>query len=229
MMYCKQARCNQHVSCRSCMADPRCGQCMDSGLCMEGGIRGPSQGSCNDWSYAHQQGAFNFLSLNVYTRDSTNMTNRAAEIGRVIRQANADFVALQEVEDWFLAALNEQSWSANYHFSDFGSGHAPGGLIVLSKVPIDYVAYVEKTQPGQVEVDQRGRLLVVKPRIGRANFAVANTHLDWRSGDSRADSLEFVFSNLNSTSDVVLMGDFNFDDRSMPETGRIPVSYDDVW
>ncbi len=40
-----------------------------------------------------------------------------------------------------MAALNEQSWSANYHFSDFGSGHAPGGLVVLSKVPIDYVGF----------------------------------------------------------------------------------------
>lgn len=159
----------------------------------------------------------------------TNCTARGQIIFQMLEHANADFVMLQEVEDWFLELLSRQKWAANYHMSDFGSGHAPGGLLILSKVPLASVAYYEKTSPGQVEVDQRGRLLVVHPKMGNNKFAVATTTLDWRSGDNRADSMEFIFSVLNTTRDVVLAGDFNFDQNAQPETSQLPWNFEDVW
>jgi endonuclease/exonuclease/phosphatase family metal-dependent hydrolase len=226
IMYCREHSCEQHTFCRSCMADPKCGLCASTGKCTRGGVTGPAKGTCNNWSYAT---GLRFLSFNIYGRDTSNCTARASIIFKMLERANADFVALQEVEDWFLELLAREKWAANYHMSDFGSGHAPGGLLILSKVPLMNVAYYEKTEPGQVEVDQRGRMLVVHPKMGQGNLAIATSTLDWRSAENRAESLTYLFSVLNVTSDVVMMGDFNFDTNAQPETAAIPYDYEDVW
>jgi endonuclease/exonuclease/phosphatase family metal-dependent hydrolase len=199
---------------------------MSTNKCALGNAAGPSSGECRDWCYAVP---LKVLSMNVYGRDLTNVTSRATRLMQIIRAENADFVLLQEVEDWFLQALQQQPFARSYHASDFGSGHAPGGLLILSKVPLSSVAYYEKTMPGQVEVDQRGRVLVVTPRIGRGNLAVATTTLDWRSGENRASSLDYIFSVLAPAQNVVLGGDFNFDFGAQPETSRLPSRYLDVW
>lgn len=225
-LFCKKDACSAHTDCHSCMADPRCGFCRSSGKCMTGTLTGPKAARCTNWNYASKM---KFLSLNIYGRDLSNTTARGPAILKFIQQANADFVALQEVEDWFLEQLSQQKWASAYHASDFGSGHAPGGLLTLSKYKLASVSYYEKTQPGQVEVDQRGRLLVVKPALGDETFAVANTALDWRSADNRADSLDFVFAQLNTTQDSVLMGDFNFDEGAEPESTHIAPNFADVW
>jgi hypothetical protein len=52
----------------------------------------------------------------------------------------------------FIELLVKEKWALNYHMSDFGSGHAPGGLLVLSKIPLESVSYYERTEPGQVSV-----------------------------------------------------------------------------
>jgi len=225
-LYCKAATCDQHRTCHQCMSDPECGRCAATGQCAKGTITGPDVGSCPSWNFA---APVRFFSLNVYGKDLANLTDRASAIFAMIEEANADFIALQEVEDWFLELMAQQRWARSYHASDFGSGHAPGGLLILSKMPLASVAYYEKTQPGQVEVDQRGRMLVVKPNIGSLNLQVATTTLDWRTSASRVDSLDYIFSILNTTSDVVLMGDFNFDYSAQPESSHIPAKFKDVW
>jgi len=183
-------------------------------------------GTCSSWNFA---GPLRFFSLNIYGKDLANVTDRAYAIFAMIEEANADFIALQEVEDWFLEILAQQKWTKSYHASDFGSGHAPGGLLILSKIPLASVAYYEKTMPGQVEVDQRARMLVVKPNLGGKNLNIATTTLDWRSSENRAESLDYLFSVLNATSDVVLMGDFNFDFGAQPESTHVPAKFKDAW
>jgi len=225
-LYCKAATCEQHKTCHQCMSDPECGMCSVTGQCAKGTLTGPDTGQCSTWNFA---GPMRLFSLNIYGKDIANLTERAGAIFAMIEEANADFILLQEVEDWFLEVMSQQQWARSYHASDFGSGHAPGGLLILSKIPLASVAYYEKTQPGQVEVDQRGRLLVVKPNLGNRNFALATTTLDWRTSESRADSIEYVISVLNATSDVVLTGDFNFDVGAQPESSRIPSTYKDMW
>jgi len=221
-LFCKSNMCEEHKSCRQCLSDPDCGRCSTNGQCGRGDIRGPAAGTCPAWNYA---APFRFFNLNIYGRDTNNVTDRATNIFAMIEEANADFVMLQEVEDWFLELMAKQKWAKRYHASDFGSGHAPGGLLILSKYPLASVSYYEKTQPGQVEVDQRGHLLVVQPRLGQLSLTVATTELDWRSSDNRADSLEYVFSVLGPRTDVVLGGDFNFDFGAQPESGKIPTTY----
>jgi len=225
-LYCKSQSCEQHKSCYECMSDPECGRCAATNQCMKGSLTGPEAGSCSSWLFSAPMRIF---SLNVYGKDLTNVTQRANSIFAMVEEANADFVCFQEVEDWFLEAMSQQPWARSYHASDFGSGHAPGGLLCLSKVPLAHVAYYEKTQPGQVEVDQRGRLLLVKPKLAEQNLVIATTTLDWRSPDNRGDSLDYVFSVLNTTNNVVLMGDLNFDFGSQPETSHIPAKFNDVW
>ncbi len=77
----------------------------------------------------------------------------------------------------------------------------------------------------QVDVDQRARFLAVKPKMGSRNMVIATTTLDWRSSSNRASSMEFIFSVLNTTSDVVFAGDLNFDVRAQPESSRLPSIY----
>lgn len=223
--FCKLQACAKHTHCQSCLADPRCGLCADTGACTEGELLGPAVGKCNAWSYASD---LRFLSLNIYGRDLRNITGRASVIFALIQKADADFIALQEVEDWFIGLLAKQPWAMNYHVSDFGSGHAPGGLMFLSKLPFDSVSYYEKTQPGQVEVDQRSRVLVSVPKVGSRRLALATTTLDWRDAGARVASLDHIFAVLNESSNVVLLGDFNFD-ANAPEAAHIPSAYRDLW
>lgn len=200
--------------------------CVSTGNCLKGTLTGPAQGSCPEWNYAID---LRFMSYNIYGRDLRNCSARAKWIFKMIREGNADFVALQEVEDWFLEELAKERWALDYHISDFGSGHAPGGLLFMSKIPLESVSYYEKTDPGQIEVDQRARMLVVKPKMGSRNLALATTTLDWRKSENRAASLDMIFSVLNKTNDVVLTGDFNFDADSQPETAHLNPAYSDVW
>lgn len=225
--FCKENSCAQHVACRSCMADPRCGRCEDSNTCMSGSANGPSTGTCSRWSYAS---SLRIFSYNVYGRDLRNCSGRAWWLFKMIQQTDADFVLLQEVEDWFLEALAQERWAVSYFSSDFGSGHAPGGLLILSKYPLEKVSYYEKTEPGQVEVDQRARALVVRPKIGSRTLSLVTTALDWRSSSARADSLKFITSVVQDQQDVVLAGDFNFDDDNADlELSALPIEYSDVW
>lgn len=225
--FCKENSCAQHVACRSCMADPRCGRCEDGNTCMAGSANGPSAGTCSRWSYASSLRTFSY---NVYGRDLRNCSGRAWWLFKMIQQTDADFVLLQEVEDWFLEALAQERWAVSYFSSDFGSGHAPGGLLILSKYPLEKVSYYEKTEPGQVEVDQRARALVVRPKIGSRTLSLVTTALDWRSSSARADSLKFITSVVQDQQDIVLAGDFNFDDDNADlELSALPIEYTDVW
>jgi len=47
--------CVQHTVCGTCMADPNCGWCTDSGVCVPGSSQGPDQGQCRDWRYSYTQ------------------------------------------------------------------------------------------------------------------------------------------------------------------------------
>ncbi len=61
--------------------------------------------------------------------------------------------------------------------------------------------------------------------MGSRSLVIASTTLDWRSGNNRAASLDYIFSVLNTSSDVVLSGDFNFDVHSEPESAHLVPNY----
>jgi endonuclease/exonuclease/phosphatase family metal-dependent hydrolase len=264
--------CDKLTSCASCGAVEGCAWCGSSlgfggvekgaGMCRRMDVNarlrahpkmdGLTSGECEAKHWQTKVGTrISTLSFNVFASDLKNARRRARTIFRLIKRTDPSFIAFQEVEDWFLQALKLEPWTTKYYQSDFGSGHAPGGLYILSKFPLSKVAYNEQTAPGQVQYDQRARVLTVNAVINqtppppppkkvgaqatvtpsRGSFVVtfATTNLDWRSADSRTDGLDFVFATLSPFNDVILAGDVNFDHGAQPETSHIPENWLDVW
>jgi len=192
------------------------------------------------------------LSYNVFASDINHARGRAKQIFALIQHTDPSIIAFQEVETWFLQALKLEAWIRNYFQSDFGNARAPGGLYILSKFPLTKIGYFEGLAPGQVQYDQRARVLVVEaaipstvgnsaPKTGKGAAAaavasgeattltLATTVLDWRSAKNRVDGIDFVSSVLAPHENVILLGDFNFDQAAEPESSHIPRSYLDVW
>jgi len=263
--------CDKLTTCGACSAVDGCAWCGSSlgfggmdkgaGMCRRMDVNarlrghpsmdGLTSGECEAKSWQTKVASrMSALSFNVFGSDLHHARRRARVIFRLIRRTRPTFIAFQEVEDWFLQALKLEAWTQEYYQSDFGSGHAPGGLFILSKYPLSKVAYSEQTAPGQVQYDQRARVLAVNavigqspppppPKAGAATtitpsagsfvVTVASTALDWRAVDSRTDGLDFVMAALSPFNDVILMGDFNFDHGAQPETAHIPENWLDVW
>jgi len=266
--------CDQLASCGACRAVDGCAWCSSSlgfggvekgtGMCRRMDVNarlrvhpkmdGLTSGECsaNAWQ-TKVNSRMSVLSFNVFASDLKNARRRARAIFSLIKRTDPTFITFQEVEDWFLQALKLEAWTVSYYQSDFGSGHAPGGLYVLSKYPLSRVAYNEQTAPGQVQFDQRARVLtvnavvnqsppppppkqngagpnsVVVPSSGAFVITIATTNLDWRSPDARTDGLDFILATLSPFNDVILTGDFNFDHGALPETAHIPENWLDVW
>jgi endonuclease/exonuclease/phosphatase family metal-dependent hydrolase len=264
--------CDKLTTCSACGAVDGCAWCGSSlgfggidkgaGMCRRMDVNarlrghpsmdGLTSGECEAKSWQTKVSSrISALSFNVFAADLHHARRRARQVFRTIKRAGyPTFIAFQEVEDWFLQALKLESWTQTYYQSDFGSGHAPGGLYILSKFPLSKVAYSEQTAPGQVQYDQRARVLIVNavinqtpppppPKAGAASkvtpsagsfvVTVASTALDWRAVDSRTDGIDFVMASLSPFNDVILMGDFNFDHGAQPETAHIPENWLDVW
>jgi len=235
-------KCASYSDCSSCGADGGCAWCSSTRTCLRLDVNanfrksssasdGLTSGQCpaDSWNTAVSS-RLTLLSLNVFASDHANSTKRFAATVQLFKKTGADVIALQEVEKWFVHALQAHSWvKANYHFSDFGPGQAPGGLYILSRYPISSLSYYEEIQPGQVSVTERGRVLVATLGVRQHALTVATTNLDWRAAETRAKNLDYVFHILKQYSHVFLLGDFNFDDGSKPETEHIPKNYLDVW
>ena len=237
------AHCASYSSCDKCGSDGRCAWCSSGpGRCLPLDVNanlrpgspsgdGLTSGQCtsDDWQTSVAT-RLTLLSLNVFASERGNSTRRFAAIVQLIKKSAADVIALQEVEKWFVHALQAHSWiKNNYHLTEYGPGQAPGGLFILSRYPIASINYYENIQPGQVEVNARGRVLVAKLGVKQQAVYVATTALDYRSSENRAASLEFIFRTLKPYRHAFLLGDFNFDEGSKIETAAIPQSYLDLW
>ena len=237
------SHCAAYSSCDTCGADGRCGWCAGSvnkclALDVNANLRsgsssgdGLTSGQCTSDAWQTSVASrLTLLSLNVFASERANSTRRFAAIIQLIKKSSADVIALQEVEKWFVHALQAHSWvKNNYHMSEYGPGQAPGGLYILSRYPIAETNYYENIQPGQVEVSARGRVLVAKLGVKQQAVYVATTALDYRSSENRANSLNFIFRTLKPFRHVFLLGDFNFDEGSKIEAGAVPQSYLDLW
>lgn len=188
-------------------------------------------GACHvsDWC-SQIANKISVLSLNVFGSDKNNQTMRMDLLIDLLEASDADIVALQEVQPWILNGLLKSNYIKDqYRYTDYGNNHVPGGLLILSRHKIKEVSYFEMVRPGQYHVDERGRLLVSRIQIGQHDLTVATTSLDWRSALSRTKALDFLFQILNAHSHVLLLGDMNFADEAIPETGHIPANFLDIW
>lgn len=227
--FCKTSRCEQHKKCSTCIADPRCGYCPESKKCLSGDVYAPTSGTCSsNWTYSD---SLKFLSFNIYGRDAHNVSSRADWLMKVMKAADADIIALQEVEDWFTEKLYGDKWAQQYYATEFGNAHAAGNLYILSRFPMQF-SYVESVRPAQIEVDQRARAMIASVQIANkstSTLTIANTVLDWQSWTNRVDAIDFITDALINYDDVILAGDFNFDSDSSLERARFPREYVDIW
>ena len=165
------------------------------------------------------------LTFNVLA-DRVRLEERLPAILELLRNANADVIALQEADDWLFEALEKQTWFRdNFHATRTkGRLDAPGGQFIYSRFPIE--RWQEFDLPGF-----QGRTVVIAElRVNGQAMSIANTHLESRleDGPIRAKQLEFIFAKLGE-GDAALLGDLNFGDGAMPETEKLPSEFVDSW
>jgi len=173
-------------------------------------------------SYASQ---LSVVTYNVWF-DSATAEQRVPKILDVVAAKNADIIAFQEVESWFIDALEADDRFKPYHFAAergwFNS--VKGGLLVLVKTELLQQHYL--ALPSNMD---RG-LLQLETEIEGVRLCVATVHLDSMLDDSklRIRQLEAVSKQTSQCNDLILLGDFNFGDGEV-ENNKINPGYRDAW
>ncbi|MFH2010865.1 MAG: endonuclease/exonuclease/phosphatase family protein [bacterium] len=166
------------------------------------------------------------LTYNVLS-DPRRAAERAPALLQILREVDADIVALQEAAPWFVKLLRDQPWfRSRYRTTSIGAANvAPGGLLILSRFPI--TRSLVARLPGR-----QGRVVLMADlRIDGTTVAVGTVHLEsfLQDGARRAEQLKLVFPLLQHGADAILMGDFNFEEGAVPETAHLDKAYKDLW
>jgi endonuclease/exonuclease/phosphatase family metal-dependent hydrolase len=204
----------------------------------EGGLAPRERGACRDRTEATaspapgarrahgRTGALTLLTYNVLG-DRSLAEARGPALLEIIRESDADIVALQEVRRWFLARLLAEPWFAErYRGTTHEGGHMVArGLYVMSSFPIERT--VTELLPGA----QLRMALVVTIRVNNRTLALADVHLEspLDAGPVRARQLERVFPLVENADDAVVLGDFNFGEGEEPESSGLDPRYEDAW
>jgi poly(A) polymerase len=163
---------------------------------------------------------YNVLASEVF------VTARMKAVCTILRKADADIVALQEVAPFVTEALTAGDCFANYPFANPEHRRAsPDGQLIVSKLPIARSAVQLLTSA------QHRTVLIAEIPHGSRGLMVATTHMDSPLGSQaiRAQQLKEIVRLMEAADDAVLMGDLNFGDGEQPTTSAIPASYQDVW
>jgi endonuclease/exonuclease/phosphatase family metal-dependent hydrolase len=151
---------------------------------------------------------------------------RVPALMSILEDSGSDVIALQEVAPWFVRTLRAARWTDGYHWSlPEGAERAPGGLLVLSRFPIDEVQRIP------LPSRQRRLALAVRVRLGTHRMSIVTVHLDshLESGSIRAEQLRRVFAFLADADEAIVLGDFNFGDDDERETAALDQRYVDLW
>ena len=169
--------------------------------------------------------AIRLLTYNVLA-DERDLGQRLPAMSRVIAEADAYIVALQEVTPTIRARLLQQPWATAYHEATIGSAPAlPNGQWILSRIA-PTAARTERL-PGK----QRRAVLYADIPTDPGPLRIATTHMEsfLEDGPIRAAQLDRIFAGLADATHAVLLGDLNFGDGEQPETSRLPADYVDAW
>lgn len=175
---------------------------------------------------AERRRTLTFLTYNVLG-DRVVAAERVERLLEVIREADPDVIALQEVAPWFYERLSKKPWVAEGYRGTTVHGRplVPKGLYILSRIPIKKLAHTWLPS-------RQGRMvLVAYLKVNGRWLAVGTVHLEspLRSGPARAKQLDKVFPLLAKSDDAVLLGDFNFGHEEEPETSHLNRRYKDAW
>lgn len=166
-----------------------------------------------------------FVTYNILG-DPVESKKRGPAILKLLRESDADVIALQEVVPWFVAMLSKEEWVKKYHVPKVAEKPLEtGGQYLLSKFPIEKA--VCPVLPG----NQRRTVLLVTIKVGGRRLEIANTHMEspLDDGKARAKQLDFIFGKLKDADDAVFLGDLNFGDKERPETSHLDPNFLDLW
>ncbi len=175
---------------------------------------------------AERRRTLTLLTYNVLGERAVS-PERVTRLLEIIRDADADVIALQEVAPWFFERLQKEPWVAKEYqgTTAYGRPLVAKGLYILSRIPIEQVAH------GALPGRQGRMMLAAYLKVNGRWLAVGTVHLEspLKSAQTRATQLYKVFPYLVKSPDAVLLGDFNFGDGAEPETSRLDRSYRDLW
>ena len=162
-----------------------------------------------------------FVTYNVLA-DPVRTKERIPVLLKLLRDADADVIALQEVVPWFTALLAKEDWAKKYQTTTIRPEDA-GGQYILSRHPI------QKASNHKLAGPQGRALLVATIKVGERLIDVATTHMEspLESGKARAKQLDAIFPLLKSA-EAVFLGDLNFGDGE-PEEKSLDAAFVDVW
>lgn len=152
---------------------------------------------------------------------------RCEALLQVVRDCEADAIALQEITPSFLEIILKQAWvQDSYYVSDAtGETVQDYGMLLLSRLPI------RKLFLYKLPSLMSRKVLVAELCVNEQTFNVATVHLESMNSSAslRADQLSVIFPLLSKLEHSVLMGDFNFCSSWVRENANIDSSYQDLW
>ncbi|RKH74675.1 poly(A) polymerase [Corallococcus aberystwythensis] len=178
---------------------------------------------------------FNVL-FDLYDAELLATERRTPAALALLRETDADVIALQEVTPSFLRTLLAEPWvRERYWLSDGPGAHtvATYGQVLLSRVPLASV--------WQRVFSRDKRLIAAELRLAEGPLWVATPHLtsnrDASGASARAVQVEALLEwarVLGSTSDaeapdLVLAGDFNFGDGAPEAASFSRAGFVDAW
>lgn len=158
--------------------------------------------------------------------DPVHVETRVPELFRILRDARADIIILQEFAPWMAQKLLQEPWVADYHrpLRDNKTVIAHEYL-VLSKYPV--VDFFTKPLPGK----QHRVFFLVTLEIAGVKTAITTCHLEslLEDGPMRAKQLDIYFEQLAAFDEAFFAGDFNFGDGEKPDNEHLSPSFRDAW
>jgi tyrosyl-DNA phosphodiesterase 2 len=157
-------------------------------------------------------------------------TERHQAVADLLEAHQPDFFALQEVTRKSLSLFLQNDWIRQHYFvsdinaSTFSPLHGYG-VVLFSRLP------VQKFRLMSLPSMMGRRFLVAEVLVNDTVFHVGTVHLESQkmSETVRGHQLKAIFENLDSVSNAIVMGDFNFCATWEKENKRILPQYTDIW
>lgn len=145
---------------------------------------------------------------------------------RLLRETDADVIALQEVTEEFLARAIREEWlRESYAISDATGKTVRGyGAVLFSRLPVRRMSLHE------LPTCMRRHALIAELRAGPLDLAVCTAHLESlrESASYREMQLREIFALLEKHGNAALLGDLNFC-SSWDENELLDDRYVDLW
>lgn len=202
-----------------------------------------SQGETSDWvarrdvqncaarPAARAAGSLVLASYNVWFEEH-NFYARGTAILELLRTAEADVIALQEVTQPFLVALLQKDWVRDSYAISDATGATLGGYGVVLLIRVSAAVQLVEFRMHELDSIMGRQLLVARLDVGGEPLLAATVHLEslncQRVREAQLDTIFPILRRGAGAQHALLMGDFNFSD-DWPEQNRLDGEFVDLW